>query len=255
MSAASIDLNCDLGEREDAAGIAEDLEILSIASSANIACGGHAGDERSMLRTATAALERGVALGAHPGYPDRESFGRVRREMTSGEIEDSVAAQVEALARIVARCGGKLSHVTPHGALYHDAMREREVAAAVARGVRRVSDAVLLVGLAGAAALDVWRAMGLATVAEAFADRRYEPGGSLRPRGRPGAMIDDPAEAAAQAVAIATGKEIRDAAGGFLSVRAETICVHSDTPGAVRIARAVREALLRARVRIQPPRP
>jgi UPF0271 protein len=254
VSAASIDLNCDLGEREDAAGIADDLELLGIVSSANVACGGHAGDERSMLRTVTAALARGVAIGAHPAYPDRVNFGRMRCDMAASELEDAVAAQVEAMLRIVERCGGKLSHVKPHGALYHAAMRERSVAEAVARGVGRVRGEVFLVGLAGAPALDVWRGLGFHVVAEAFADRRFEPGGSLRPRSKPDALIDNPAEAAAQAVAIATGEDVRDAEGGCLSVRAETICVHSDTFGAVRIARSVREALTRAGVRVEPPR-
>ncbi len=245
MSPRSIDLNCDLGEREDAAGAAADLELLTLVSSANIACGGHAGDERSMERLVRAALELGVAPGAHPGYPDRANFGRVARVMDCAELEDTVAAQVAALSRIVVRGGGRLTHVKPHGALYHAAMGQWEVAEAVGRGVQRVA-APVMVGLAGAAALGVWQAMGLRVAGEAFAARRYERDGTLTPRSAAGALLDDPDAAAAQAVRIATGIGVQASGGTIVPVRADTICLHSDTPTAVLIAQRVREALLDA---------
>lgn len=246
MSAATIDLNCDMGERDDAAGIAEDLALLEFVSSANIACGGHAGDEQSMMRTVTAAMKRGVALGAHPGYPDRANFGRIECDMTGLALEDSIAAQVDAIARIIDRCGGTLAHAKPHGALYHAAMRRREIAESVARGVERVDRSLIMVGQAGASALDVWRAMGFRVAAEAFADRRYEADGSLRARQEMNALIDDPRQAAVQVVRIAAGSGVLTLAGEVVQVQAETIGLHSDTPNVTAIARTVRDALTNA---------
>ncbi|HKQ47913.1 MAG TPA: 5-oxoprolinase subunit PxpA [Phycisphaerae bacterium] len=251
MTAATIDLNCDLGEREDAAGIAADLALLECVTSANIACGGHAGDERSMVRTVAAAMERGVALGAHPGYPDRAHFGREAFAMALAELDDAMAAQVQALQRIVVRLGGALTHVKLHGALYHAAMRQPEIAEAVARGIGRLDQSVILVGLAGAPALEAWRAMGFRVAAEAFADRCYESDGSLRDRQELAALIDDPQAAAAQAVGIAMASGLLAREGGFVNIQAETIGLHSDTPHAVDIARAVRTALTHSGIRVE----
>jgi 5-oxoprolinase (ATP-hydrolysing) subunit A len=224
----NIDLNCDMGELDDAA---HEAALMGYITSANIACGGHAGDSRTMERTARLALERGVRIGAHPGYPDRENFGRLEIAMTPEAIADEVYAQIRRLDDIVLSFGSTMFHVKPHGALYNVAVRNREVARAIALGAARCNPGATLFGLAGSPMLDVWREMGMTVAGEAFADRRYEADGTLRPRKFPDALITDPREAAAQA--------LRFARQGL----AETICVHGDTPGAVEILRACREAL------------
>jgi UPF0271 protein len=225
----TMDLNCDMGELEDAQ---HEAALMQYISSANIACGAHAGDDAIMERTARLALERGVRIGAHPGYPDRANFGRIEIPMTPAEIEETVLEQIQRLDAIVRRLGGETVHVKPHGALYNVAVRNREVAQAIGRGVARWNAHIPIFGLAGSPMLDVWREMNLPVAAEAFADRRYEPDGSLRNRKFPDALITDPAAAAAQAVRLA-GEGV-----------AQTICVHGDTPGAVEILRACRTALL-----------
>jgi UPF0271 protein len=223
-----MDLNCDMGELEDAG---HEAALMEYVTSANIACGGHAGDEASMERTARLALVRGVRIGAHPGYPDRANFGRVEMPMSAAEIERTVREQIERLDAVVRSLGGRIVHVKPHGALYNAAVRNTEVARAIAGGVAAWDPRVTLFGLAGSAMLDVWRQMGFEVAAEAFADRRYEPDGTLRPRKFADALITDPREAARQA--------LRFAGEG----KAHTICVHGDTPGAVDILRACRMAL------------
>jgi len=244
----TMDLNCDLGEVP--ALRAADLALLDIVSSANVACGGHAGDEDSMRWVVEAARARGVAVGAHPSYPDRAGFGRVEMAMGATEVEEVVREQVGALARIAGEAGVALVHVKPHGSLYHAAMTRREVAEAVASGVRKVDERLLLVGLAGAKGLEWWRAAGMTVAAEAFADRRYDADGSLRSRFKPDAMITDPAAAAEQAVRMAAGRGVMAADGSVVAVRAETICIHGDTEGAAGIARAVRRGLEGSGVRI-----
>jgi UPF0271 protein len=224
----NIDLNCDMGELEDAP---HEAALMAYITSANIACGGHAGDAQTMERTARLALERGVRIGAHPGYPDRENFGRLEIAMTPEAIADTVHAQIARLDEVVRRLGGVIVHVKPHGALYNVAVRNPEVARAIALGVARWSPRCTLFGLAASPMLDVWRTMGMTVAGEAFADRRYEPDGALRSRKFPDALITDPQEAAAQA--------LRLARQGL----ADTICVHGDTPGSVAILQACREAL------------
>ena len=224
----NIDLNCDLGELDDAA---HEAALMAFITSANIACGGHCGDAQTMERTARLALERGVRIGAHPGYPDRENFGRLEIVMTPEAIADTVYAQIARLDDVVRRLGGAIVHVKPHGALYNVAVRNADVARAIAHGVARWNPHTILFGLAGSPMLDVWRTMGMAVAGEAFADRRYEPDGTLRSRKFPDALITVPREAAAQA--------LRFARQGL----AQTICVHGDTPGSVAILKACREAL------------
>jgi UPF0271 protein len=221
-----VDLNCDMGELEDAA---HEAALMESITSANIACGAHAGDETMMERTARLAIERGVRIGAHPGYPDRANFGRLEMPMTPPEIEATVLEQIARLEAVVTRVGGAIVHVKAHGALYNVAVRNREVAEAIGRAVAKWNPQARLFGLAGSPMLEVWRGMGLTVAAEAFADRRYEPDGSLRNRKFSDALITDPAAAASQAVALARG--------------ADTICVHGDTPGAVQILKACRVAL------------
>lgn len=223
-----IDLNCDMGELPDAA---HEAALMQHITSANIACGGHAGDEATMERTTRLALERGVHIGAHPGYPDPANFGRLEIPMTAAEIAATVRQQIERLDAVVRRLGGVIVHVKPHGALYNVAVRNEEVARAIGEGVAQWSPAIPIFGLAGSPMLDVWRAMGLPVAGEGFADRCYEPDGTLRSRKLPGALITDPQAAAAQALRLAR------------SGTAQTICVHGDTPGAVHILQACREAL------------
>lgn len=223
-----IDLNCDMGELEDAA---HEAALMEHITSANVACGAHAGDRETMRRTVRMAVERGVRIGAHPGYPDRANFGRIEMPMTPEEIEGSVVEQIETLTAVARELGGTIVHVKPHGALYNVAVKNREVARAIGAAVKRWNPEAAVFGLAGSAMLEVWREMGLRPVGEGFADRRYEPDGTLRNRRYPDALITDPAAAADQAVRLAR------------EGRAETICVHGDTPGAVRILRACREAL------------
>jgi UPF0271 protein len=223
-----MDLNCDMGELDDAA---HEAALMAYITSANIACGGHAGDARTMERTARLALERGIRIGAHPGYPDRENFGRLEIAMTPEAIADTVYTQIARLDDIVRRLGGVIVHVKPHGALYNVAVRDSVVARAIADGVARWNPQTTLFGLAGSPMLDVWRTLGMTVAGEAFADRRYEPDGTLRSRKFPDALITDPGEASAQA--------LRFAREGL----AETICVHGDTPGSVAILKACHDAL------------
>lgn len=232
----TIDLNCDMGERED---IAEE-RLLPLISSANVSCGAHAGTVELLERTLRLARRHGVACGAHPSYPDRAGFGRVSMTLSGAEIEAEVERQVRLLAELASKAGVELGHVKPHGALYNDAARSEEIAAAVAGGVARWSREVVLVGLAGMPVLEVWRRMSFRVAAEAFADRAYEPDGSLRPRSRPGALIVDPAAAAEQALALARRGDI------------QTLCIHSDTPGAERMLAAVRARLEGKGMRIAP---
>jgi UPF0271 protein len=184
-----------------------------------------------MERTARLAIVRGVRIGAHPGYPDRANFGRVEMPMPAAEIEQMVRRQIERLDAVVRRLGGRIVHVKPHGALYNVAVRNTEVARAIAGGVAAWDPRITLFGLAGSPMLDVWRQMGMEVAAEAFADRRYEPDGTLRPRQFADALITDPREAARQTLRFAREGQ------------AQTICVHGDTPGAVDILKACREAL------------
>ena len=223
-----IDLNCDMGELEDSA---HEAALMEYITSANIACGGHAGDELTMERTARLAIARGVNIGAHPGYPDRENFGRLEVAMSGQEIADTVHQQIVRLDAVVRRLGGEIVHVKPHGALYNVAVKNTMVAQAIAQGVARWIPQMPIFGLAGSPMLDVWRGMGMNVVGEAFADRRYEPDGTLRSRKFPDALITDPREAAAQALRLAR------------EGKAQTVCVHGDTPGAVAILAACREAL------------
>jgi 5-oxoprolinase (ATP-hydrolysing) subunit A len=224
----TIDLNCDMGELEDAQ---HEAALMESITSANIACGGHAGDEATMERTTRLALERGIRIGAHPGYPDRANFGRIEMPMSTAEIETTVREQIERLDAVVRRLGGEIVHVKPHGALYNVAVRDESVARAIAAGIAQWNPKTTVFGLAGSPMLDWWREMGLAVAAEGFADRRYEPDGTLRSRKFPDALITDPQAAAAQAVRLA-----REGV-------AQTICVHGDTPGAVEILKACRKAL------------
>ncbi|HET8922608.1 MAG TPA: 5-oxoprolinase subunit PxpA [Candidatus Acidoferrum sp.] len=245
-----IDLNCDMGELPAAIADGTQEALLRSITSANVACGGHAGDERTMKTTIEQALRAGVAIGAHPGYPDRANFGRLELTMAAEAIADSVFDQVRALGKIAGRA--RLVHVKPHGALYNQAVRNRELAAAIAKGVSRWSKHVVLVGLAGSPMLDVFREAGFTVAAEAFADRRYERDGTLRSRKFEDALIRNPEEAAKQALSIVEQGKVIASDGSEAAVNAQTICIHGDTPGAPEIAATVARTLREAGVALNP---
>jgi UPF0271 protein len=252
---ASVDLNCDIGESFGAWTLGADAEILAHVSSANIACGFHAGDPATMRRTVALALDHGVALGAHPGFADLAGFGRRVIEISPDDAYDLVVYQVGALAAFAAARGARLAHVKPHGALYNMAATRRELADAIVRAVRDVDRALMLFALAGSTLVAAAREAGVSAAEEVFADRRYRADGTLVPRGEPGAVIEDARVAVAQAVGMVRDGVVTAIDGSRVRVRADTICIHGDTPGAVGHARALREALGGAGIAIAPPGP
>jgi 5-oxoprolinase (ATP-hydrolysing) subunit A len=245
------DLNCDMGELPEMLADGSQEALMKFVTSANVACGGHAGDEAMMRATIEQALRHGVAVGAHPGYEDRENFGRVTLNLSAEEIRDSVYRQVVTLGRIAKTCGAAVVHVKPHGALYNQAAQNAGIARSIAEGVGRWSKDVVLVGLAGSVMLEEFRAAGFRAAAEAFADRRYEKDGSLRARKFRDALLDAPEKAAEQALRIAERRGVLTREGALVAVEAQTICIHGDTPGAERIAAAVRRALEAAGVAVR----
>lgn len=234
-----IELNADIGEGCDDASLMPYLDRVSIA------CGGHAGDAASMRFALQRAAEHGVAAGAHPSYPDRAQFGRRELAASADEVVAWVTQQTEALAEQAARLGLRLAHVKPHGALYNTAARDAGVARAIARAVAALDPALIVLGLSGSQLIVAGQAAGLTVLNEAFADRRYQTSGRLVSRETSGALIVEPADAAAQAAALAHGEPIPALGGGRIRVQADTLCLHSDTPGALNIARAVHAALNR----------
>ena len=247
-----IDLNADVGESFGAWRMGADEAIVPLVSSVNVACGFHAGDPLVIERTVALARRAGAGIGAHPGYPDLAGFGRRDLDMAPDELEAAVLYQLAAVAGFARAAGSELSHVKPHGALYNRAARDASVARPVARAVRRFSAELILVGLAGSQLLDAGRAEGLSVAGEAFADRAYESDGSLRSRRLPGAVLADPDAAARQALRIVREGRVSSFHGTEVEVRAETLCIHGDTPGAARYARAIRDCLEEAGVRIAP---
>jgi 5-oxoprolinase (ATP-hydrolysing) subunit A len=293
----TIDLNCDMGELPEAIADGTQEALLRSITSANVACGGHAGDAHTMRATIEQALRAGVSVGAHPGYPDRANFGRLELDMPLEAIAASVCEQVRACAEIAAACGARLVHVKPHGALYNQAAKNRDLATAIAAGVAKAigidplksrsltprpkrantglagdpgalgmttngafmpnvkegwAKEVVLVGLAGSPMLDVFCQAGFRVAAEAFADRRYEPDGTLRSRKFDDALIHDPAEAARQALSIAQRGIVTGHDGSEVKLVSQTICIHGDTPGAPQIAATVASVLRDAGVVLSP---
>ena len=238
-----IDINCDMGEFAEAIADGTQEALMPHLTSVNIACGGHAGDEETMRITVAQAMRYGLAIGAHPGYPDQANFGRLELDLPLDALAESICRQVARLAAVVDKAGTKMIHVKPHGALYNQAVRNRDLARAIAGGVARFDRTLVLMGLAGSPMLDAFRDAGFAVAAEAFADRRYEPDGSLRPRRFDDALIRDPEQAARQALGIARDGRVIASDGAEVSLRAETICIHGDTPGAPAIAAAVARML------------
>jgi 5-oxoprolinase (ATP-hydrolysing) subunit A len=248
----TIDLNCDMGESFGAWTMGDDDAVLAHVTSANIACGFHAGDPATMRRTVAAAVARGVAIGAHPSLPDLVGFGRREMRVSADDVYAMTLYQIGALDAIARAAGARVGHVKPHGALYNMAARDRAIADAIARAVRDVDASLMLVGLASSESTRAGEAAGLRVAHEAFADRRYEADGSLMARGKPGAVIEDVDAAVAQAVSIATRGEAIGASGA-IPIRADTICVHGDRPNAATFARRLREALQAAGVTVAAP--
>ena len=234
-----IELNADIGEGCD------DVSLMPYLARVSVACGGHTGDAATMLAALRVAAEFGVAVGAHPGYPDRAGFGRRALAATEAEIVSWMTQQIETLAEQAARLGLRLFHVKPHGALYNVAAGDPDVARAIARAVADFDPDLLLVGLAGSRLIAAGQAAGLGVLHEAFADRRYHSDGHLVSRETEGALIVDPEAAADQARLLARGGPVPSLGGGTVRVRADTLCLHSDTPNALNIARAVHAALNR----------
>ena len=238
-----IDLNADLGESFGPWPMGTDEALMASISSANIACGFHAGDPSVMRRTVALAKANGVAVGAHPGFPDLVGFGRREMSASPDEVTDMVLYQVAALAGVAASQGVRLQHVKAHGALYNMAARKRDLAEAIARGTAAFDRSLILFGLPGSELLRAGERAGLRVAAEVFADRAYEPDGTLVSRARPGSVIHDRNEVVARAVRMVRERAVTAIDGTLVRLQADTICLHGDTPGAADLARQVRRGL------------
>lgn len=248
-----IDLNCDLGESFGAWRMGDDDAVLALISSASIACGFHAGDPTIMHHTVKQAIAHGVAIGAHVSLPDLQGFGRREMRVTPAEVHAMTLYQIGALHAFTQAAGTRLAHVKPHGALYNMAVRDASLARAIADAVQQFDPQLRLFGLAGSALTDAGNAIGLATVDEAFADRRYLADGSLQPRNEPGAVIDDVEQAAEQAIGIAGEGSALAADGSRLKLHAGSLCLHGDGAHALAFASRLREALQAAGLHIAAP--
>ena len=247
-----IDLNADLGEGFGAWTLGDDDALLEVVTSANVACGFHAGDPRTMRRVCERAVSRGVAIGAQVGYRDLPGFGRRFIDVDPHELTQDVVAQLGALSAFARVAGDRVRYVKPHGALYNAIVTHEEQAAAVVAAVVDVDRTLPVLGLPGSAFLRLAAEAGLTCVDEAFADRAYTPDGALVPRRLPGAVLHDADLIASRCVAMATGGTVRDVEGGSLRLAPASICVHGDTPGAVDIARRVRAELTAVGVELAP---
>jgi 5-oxoprolinase (ATP-hydrolysing) subunit A len=243
-----VDLNCDMGESFGTYKIGADEELLEYVTSANIACGFHAGDPSTMRRTVHMAMARQVAVGAHPGYPDLLGFGRRSLDATPQEVYDMTVYQIGALAAFVKAEGGRLHHVKPHGALYNTAARHPKIAEAVVEAVYRVDPELILFGLSGSALIDAARRIGLRVANEVFADRTYQADGTLTPRSEAGALITDEEAAVEQVLSMVREGKVRTLQGVDVAIVADTVCIHGDGANAVAFAKRLRESLQRAGV-------
>ena len=247
--AGSIDFNSDLGE-----GAGTDMALMPLISSANIACGGHAGNENTMRTTIELAMRNKVAIGAHPGYPDRERFGRVPMDIPARELIESVRRQLDSLIGAASRMGARVTHVKAHGALYNQAERDATIARNIIFAIQAATGGHDLVVVAppGSAMLQEANGMGMKVAREGFVDRAYEADGTLQSRSIAGAVLTDPADAVRQALSFVKDGGVTAVDGSFLKLVVDTLCVHGDTPGAPEIARAVRDAFAKAKVKVAP---
>jgi len=247
-----VDMNCDLGESFGVYHLGMDKDVLPLLTSANIACGFHAGDPAVMHATVKMALAADTAIGAHPGLPDLSGFGRRKMELSAEEAYDMVVYQVGALQAFVKSEGGHLQHVKPHGALYNMAAKDRTLAESIAKAIAKVDADLILYGLAGSESIKAAQKIGLRSAAEVFADRSYQADGSLTPRRQPGAMITDEQAAIAQVLKMVKDKEVRALSGETVPVQADTICIHGDGAKALLFAETLRQALTEAGIEIKP---
>ena len=247
-----IDINCDMGESFGPWRMGADEQVMPHITSANIACGAHAGDATVMRRTVAMARSAGVAVGAHPGFADLQGFGRREMIVDPREMEDALLAQVGALEAIARAEGSRLQHVKAHGALYNMAARDRALADAIARAIKAFDASLIMFGLPNSLMIDAGKAAGLRVAAEGFADRAYQPDGSLTPRSQAGAVIHDPEVVVARAVKMATAGVVVTPDGREIALRVDTICVHGDTPGASELTRRIRAALAAAGADVRP---
>jgi UPF0271 protein len=254
MSAADrmIDLNADLGESFGRWVLGDDDAMLGLVTSANVACGFHAGDPATLMRTVDAASRRGVVVGAQVSYPDLVGFGRRFIDIEPAELTAAVIYQIGALDGLCRAVGTRVRYVKPHGALYNTIVHHRDQASAVVAAVRAYDPSLPLLGLPGSVVLDLAADAGLRPVREAFADRAYQPDGTLMPRSRPGAVLDDPAAVGARVLRLARDGEIEAADGSIIPASAESVCVHGDSPGAVEMAARVRDTLWRNGIALRP---
>ena len=246
-----VDLNCDMGESFGAWKMGNDAALLDHVTSANIACGFHAGDPTTIRKTIELALEKKVAIGAHPGYPDLQGFGRRSMTIKPDEVFDLVLYQVAAVKGICESLGGRLHHVKPHGALYNQAVNDRNLSAAIARAVAKADPNLIYFGLAGSQMLADAEELGLRTAAEVFADRTYRSDGTLTPRTEPNAFIRNIEQSISQVLQMVGTRTVTTIAGEAVPIEAETICIHGDSPGALDFAIAIRQALSDANVMVQ----
>jgi len=247
-----LDLNCDMGESQGGISVSDDAALLDHVTSANIACGFHAGDPGTMHRTVRLAIDKGVAVGAHPSLDDPENFGRRTMNIAPDEAYDLIVYQVGALAAFARASGGRLVHVKPHGALYNMAARDAALSRAIAAAVKDTDASLVLFGLAGSELVRAGGEAGLAVANEVFADRTYQSDGTLTPRSQPDAMIRDVGASIAQVLGMVRDGKVRSLQGTEVPVQADTLCIHGDEPGAVDFARKIRAALIDAGVRLSP---
>ncbi len=242
-----IDLNADLGEERG-----DDMAMLDLVSSINIACAWHAGSAETMLALVTAAASKGIAIGAHPGYPDRENFGRTEMRLPMSSIRAGILYQVGALDGIVRAQGASLAHVKPHGALYNQAARDPDIAACIARAICDFNPELKVMGLARSVLIEALRAEGLTALEEGFADRAYAADGQLVPRGSPGALIEDERAMRAQVLGMVKDGKVRSRDGTDCPMRVDTICLHGDGRHALAFARSIRDLLAHEGIRVAP---
>ena len=247
-----VDLNCDMGESFGAYRMGNDEAILAHVTSANIACGFHAGDPATMRKTVRLALQHDVKIGAHPGLPDLQGFGRRNMAITAEEAYDMVVYQVGALQGFVQSEGGVMQHVKPHGALYNMAATRPELARAIAEAVYRVNPELYLVGLAGSQLIEQAEKTGLRTKSEVFADRTYQQDGTLTPRSQADALITSDEEAVRQVIRMVKEGKVLTRQGSDITIKAETVCIHGDGPHALSFARRIREELETVGIKVRP---
>jgi UPF0271 protein len=246
-----IDINCDMGESFGPYRMGDDIAILDFVNSANIACGFHAGDPSTIHRTVEAALGKGVAVGAHPGLPDLQGFGRRTMAVSESDAYDMVVYQIGALAGFARALGGRLSHVKAHGALYNMAAKDRRLAQAIAKAVYDFDRQLVLFALAGSEMIEAAHDAGLRAASEVFADRTYQDDGTLTPRNRADAMIEDLERSIAQVRRMVTEGVVRSVSGNDVPVQADTLCIHGDQPNALVFAKRIRDELERSGIEVK----